>query len=113
MASPAVDYARSNQQRFLNELKDLLRIPSVSTLDEHKPDIKKAADFVAAELKRIGMENVEVIPTKGHPLIYCDWLHAPGKPTALCYAHYDVQPAAQEDGWKSDPVRIHSNGNRQ
>ena len=93
MASSAVDFARSNQQRFLNELKDLLRIPSVSTLEEHKPDIQKAADFVANELRRIGMENVEVIPTKGHPLIYADWLHAPGKPTVLCYAHYDVQPA--------------------
>ena len=55
MASPAVDFARSNQQRFLNELKDLLRIPSVSTLEEHKPDIKKAADYVANELRRIGM----------------------------------------------------------
>ncbi len=77
MASPAVDFARNNQQRFLSELKDLLRIPSVSTLEEHKPDVQKAADFVANELRRIGMENVEVIPTKGHPLIYADWLHAP------------------------------------
>ena len=92
MASSAVDFARSNQQRFLSELKDLLRIPSVSTLEEHKPDIQKAADYVANELRRIGMENVEVIPTKGHPLIYADWLHAAGKPTVLCYAHYDVQP---------------------
>ena len=103
MASSAVDFARSNQQRFLNELKDLLRIPSVSTLEEHKPDIKKAADYVANELRRIGMENVEVIPTKGHPLIYADWLHASGKPTVLCYAHYDVQPAEPLDEWKSPP----------
>ena len=61
MASPAVDFARNNQQRFLGELKDLLRIPSVSTLDEHKSDVQKAADFVATDLRRIGMENVEVI----------------------------------------------------
>ena len=81
MASPAVDFARNNQQRFLNELKNLLRIPSVSTLDEHKSDVRHAADFVANELRRIGMENVEIIPTKGHPLIYADWLHAPGTPT--------------------------------
>ena len=67
MASPAVSFARNNQQRFLNELKDLLRIPSVSTLDEHKDDVRKAAEFVAAELRRIGMENVELISTKGHP----------------------------------------------
>jgi len=103
MASPAVDFARSNQQRFLSELKDLLRIPSVSTLDEHKPDIQKAADFVANELRRIGMENVEIIPTKGHPLIYGDWLHAAGKPTVLCYAHYDVQPPDPLDEWHSPP----------
>jgi len=103
MASPAVDFARNNQQRFPNALKDLLRIPSVSTLEEHKPDIKKAADFVANELKRIGMENVEVIPTKGHPLIYCDWLHAAGKPTVLMYAHYDVQPAEPLDEWHTPP----------
>ena len=103
MASNAVFFARSNQPRFLNELKDLLRIPSVSTLDEHKPDIQKAAAFVADELRRIGMENVEVIPTKGHPLIYADWLHAAGKPTVLCYAHYDVQPAEPLDEWISPP----------
>src|SRR3984957_18632778 len=84
MASPAVDFARNNQTRFLSELKDLLRIPSVSTLEEHKPDVQKAAQFVADDLRRIGMENVEVIPTKGHPLLYADWLHAPGKPTVLC-----------------------------
>ena len=103
MASPAVDFARNNQQRFLSELKDLLRIPSVSTLDEHKPDVQKAAEFVANELRRIGMENVEVIPTKGHPLIYADWLHAPGKPTVLCYAHYDVQPPDPLDEWHTPP----------
>jgi acetylornithine deacetylase/succinyl-diaminopimelate desuccinylase-like protein len=103
MASSAVNFARNNQQRFLNELKDLLRIPSVSTLEEHKPDIQKAADYVAADLRRIGMENVEIIPTKGHPLIYADWLHAAGRPTALCYAHYDVQPAEPLDEWLTPP----------
>src|ERR1700735_2011746 len=103
MASPAVDFARNNQQRFVDELKDLLRIPSVSTLDEHKADVQKAAEFVASELRRIGMEHVEVIPTKGHPLLYADWLHAPGKPTVLCYAHYDVQPPDPLDEWKTPP----------
>src|ERR1700716_371316 len=103
MASSAVEFARNNQQRFLSELKDLLRIPSVSTLDEHKSDVRHAADFVANELRRIGMENVEIIPTKGHPLIYADWLHAPGKPTVLCYAHYDVQPPDPLDEWISPP----------
>ncbi|PYX00431.1 MAG: peptidase M20 [Acidobacteria bacterium] len=103
MASPAVNYARGNQQRFLTELKDLLRIPSISTLTEHKSDVQKAAEFVAAEMRRIGLEHVEVIPTKGHPLIYADWIKAPGKPTALCYAHYDVQPPDPLDEWVSPP----------
>ena len=103
MASPAVDFARNNQQRFLGELKDLLRIPSVSTLEEHKKDVQQAAEFVANELRRIGMENVEVIATKGHPLLYADWLHAPGKPTVLCYAHYDVQPPDPLNEWQSPP----------
>ena len=99
MASPAVDFARSNQQRFLNELKDLLRIPSVSTSRSTSPTSRKPPNYVASELRRIGMENVEIIPTKGHPLIYADWLHASGKPTVLCYAHYDVQPAEPLDEW--------------
>jgi acetylornithine deacetylase/succinyl-diaminopimelate desuccinylase-like protein len=101
--SSAISYARENQQRFLNELKDLLRIPSVSTAEEHKTDILKAADMVANDLKRVGFEHVEIIPTQGHPLVYGDWLHATGKPTALCYAHYDVQPAEPLDEWVTPP----------
>src|SRR5208283_321177 len=101
--SSAISYARDNQQRFLNELKDLLRIPSVSTDPDRKDDVRKAAEKVAGELKRIGFENVEIIKTDGHPLVYADWLHAPGKPTALCYAHFDVQPAEPLDEWKSPP----------
>ena len=103
MASAAVDFARSNQPRFLDELKNLLRIPSISTLEEHKSDVVKAANFVADELRRIGMNNVEVINTAGHPLIYADWLHAAGKPTVLMYAHYDVQPAEPLDEWHTPP----------
>jgi acetylornithine deacetylase/succinyl-diaminopimelate desuccinylase-like protein len=103
MASPAVDFARSNQPRFIDELKNLLRIPSISTLEEHKSDVQKAAEFVASELRRIGMNNVEIIPTKGHPLLYADWLHAPGKPTVLMYAHFDVQPPDPLNEWKSPP----------
>src|SRR3982074_2719943 len=103
MGSPAVDFARNNQPRFLDELKTLLRIPSISTLTEHKSDVQKAAEFVAAELRRIGMNNVEIIPTRGHPLLYADWLHAPGKPTVLMYAHYDVQPPDPLDEWQTPP----------
>ncbi len=103
MSSSAVTYARDNQQRFLGELKDLLRIPSVSTLPEHKDDVRRAAQFVADEMKRIGMEHVEVIPTTGHPLVYGDWLHASGKPTVLCYGHYDVQPPDPLNEWHTPP----------
>ena len=103
MASAAVSYARENQKRFLNELKDLLRIPSVSTLSEHKDDVRRAADYVASDLRRIGMQNVETVATKGHPLVYAEWLNAPGKPTVLMYAHYDVQPPDPLDEWTTPP----------
>src|SRR5438270_1225200 len=103
MASSAVTYAKQNQQRFLGELKDLLRIPSVSTLPQHKDDVQRAAAFIANQMRAIGLENVEIIATQGHPLVYADWLHAPGKPTVLCYGHYDVQPPDPLDEWKSPP----------
>ncbi|MFZ0630834.1 MAG: dipeptidase [Acidobacteriaceae bacterium] len=113
MSSAAVGYARENAARFLDELKTLLRIPSVSTTPEHKGDVEKAAEWVAAELRRIGMEHVEVIRAKeGHPLVYGDWLHAAGKPTVLCYAHYDVQPPDPLDEWVSPPFEpTERNGN--
>ncbi|PYY00686.1 MAG: dipeptidase [Acidobacteria bacterium] len=103
MSSPALEYARQNQPRFLAELKDLLRIPSVSTLPQHKSDIERAADFLAAQMRSIGLEHVEVIKTAGHPLVYADWLHATGKPTALCYGHYDVQPPDPLNEWTTPP----------
>ncbi len=113
MATSAVAYARENAARFLEELKTLLRIPSVSTTPEHKGDVEKAAVWVAAELKRIGMEHVEVIRSgEGHPLVYADWLHATGKPTVLCYAHYDVQPPDPLDEWVTPPFEpTERNGN--
>ena len=79
--SNAIAFARANRQRFLEDLKNLLRIPSVSTLPENKPDIERAASWVADDLRRTGMEHVEIVPTAGHPLVYADWLHAPGKAT--------------------------------
>jgi len=103
MSSTAVDFARQNYPRFLEELKSLLRIPSISTLPEHAGDCRKAAETLAAELKRIGMENVRLIETSGHPLVYADWLHAKAKPTVLVYGHYDVQPPDPLDEWLSPP----------
>ena len=108
----ALDYSRTNQARFLDELKALLRIPSVSTLPEHKADCRRAAETLAAELKRIGMEHVELIEGDGHPLVYADWLHAEDKPTCLAYGHYDVQPPDPLDEWLSPPFEpTERNGN--
>jgi len=88
---------------MLEELKDLLRIPSISTYPENAGDVARAAQFVAGKLKDAGLENVEVIPTDRHPLVYADWLHAPGKPTVLCYGHYDVQPPDPLELWHTPP----------
>jgi acetylornithine deacetylase/succinyl-diaminopimelate desuccinylase-like protein len=103
MSRATETFVEQNQNRLLEELKDFLRIPSISTLPEHKPDVERAAEFVALSLKRAGIEHVEIIPTQGHPLIYGDWLNAPGKPTILCYGHYDVQPPDPLDLWQSPP----------
>ncbi|HWZ31608.1 MAG TPA: dipeptidase [Bryobacteraceae bacterium] len=102
--SQATDaFVEKNKDRFLEELKDFLRIPSISTLPEHAPDVQRAAGFVADSLRTAGLENVEIIPTAKHPLVYADWLHAPGKPTVLCYGHYDVQPPDPLELWTSPP----------
>jgi acetylornithine deacetylase/succinyl-diaminopimelate desuccinylase-like protein len=95
------EYIESKREDHLNELKEFLRIPSVSTKSEHKPDIEKAAQWVADKLRAAGFENVEVEPTKVHPLVYGESLHVPGKPTVLFYGHYDVQPAEPLDLWTS------------
>ena len=93
----------NNKDRFLEELKTFLRIPSISTLPEHASDVHRAAEFVAESLRKAGLEHVEIIPTAKHPLVYADWLHAPGKPTVLCYGHYDVQPPDPLEEWKNPP----------
>jgi len=112
VSSTAVSFARENNPRFLDELKSLLRIPSISTLPEHKDDCRRAAQTIATELTRIGMENVRLIETKGHPLVYADWLHAAAKPTVLVYGHYDVQPADPLDEWHTPPFEpTERNGN--
>lgn len=82
---------------------ELLRIPSISTLPEHAPDVRRAAGWIAAELGRIGLEHVEVSPTDGHPIVYADWLHAAGAPTILVYCHYDVQPVDPIELWETAP----------
>jgi acetylornithine deacetylase/succinyl-diaminopimelate desuccinylase-like protein len=87
----------------VDELKDLLRIPSISSLSEHKEDIQKAASWIAKKLESIGMEHVEIIQTKGHPIVYADWLHKENAPTVLVYGHYDVQPVDPVHLWETPP----------
>jgi acetylornithine deacetylase/succinyl-diaminopimelate desuccinylase-like protein len=96
-----LDYIESHRNENLSELKDFLRIPSVSTKSEHKPDIERAARWVADRLRDSGFPQVEIIPTKMHPLVYAESLQAPGKPTILFYGHYDVQPAEPLNLWTS------------
>ena len=119
----AAEFARGNGGRFVEELKALLRIPSISTDPARVGDVRRAAEFCADELRRIGMDEVRLIETSeaesmvagatgaarlvpariGHPLVYAEWLRAVGKPTVVCYGHYDVQPAEPLEEWKSPP----------
>jgi acetylornithine deacetylase/succinyl-diaminopimelate desuccinylase-like protein len=93
----------ANRERFLEELKAFLSIPSVSTLSERAADVQRAAEWTADQLRAAGMTRVQIMPTAKHPVVYAEWLGAPEKPTVLIYGHYDVQPAELEAGWHSDP----------
>jgi acetylornithine deacetylase/succinyl-diaminopimelate desuccinylase-like protein len=92
-----------HKEQYLDELKEFLKIPSISALPEHKSDVLAGAKWLAGSLDNIGMENIEVIETEGHPIVYADWLHAEGKPTVLIYGHYDVQPADPLELWETPP----------
>ncbi len=97
------EFIDANRESFLEELKDLLRIPSVSTMSEHAGDVRRAAEWLRDHLDAIGMERVEIIETPGHPLVYAEWLKAGDAPTVLIYGHYDVQPADDDDDrWQQD-----------
>src|SRR5262249_7773332 len=96
-------YIESNKDRFLNELLDLLRIPSVSADPQYKADVARCAEAVKQRLAEAGLEKVEVCPTKGHPIVYGEKIIAPRKPPVLVYGHYDVQPADPLDLWTSPP----------
>lgn len=101
--SAYMTYLDGNQDRFLEELLDFLRIPSISALPERAGDVARAAEWVAQRLTSAGAENVEVLPTGGHPVVYGDWLHAAGKPTILIYGHFDVQPVDPVELWTHPP----------
>jgi acetylornithine deacetylase/succinyl-diaminopimelate desuccinylase-like protein len=98
-----MNYYQQNRDVFLAGLKTFLRIPSISTLAEHKGDVRRAAEFVLSELRAAGLERTELIEGPGNPLVYAEWLGAEGKPTLLMYGHYDVQPPDPLDEWRSPP----------
>ncbi len=107
---PASDYIQKRRTAFVEELKGFLRIPSVSTKSEHKPDMVKAAEWLVEQMRGMGLGHAEIFPTGGHPVVYADWLHAQGKPTVLIYGHYDVQPAEPLELWTTgafDPTVRH------
>ena len=102
-STKAITYAKNNRERYLAELKELLAIPSVSTLSQHKPDMQRAAEWLSRQLSGIGFKNVEIMPTAGHPVVYGEWLGKPGKPIVLVYGHYDVQPVDPLNEWATPP----------
>jgi acetylornithine deacetylase/succinyl-diaminopimelate desuccinylase-like protein len=97
------NYLAANQDRYLKELIEFLSIPSISSLKAHKADVAKAGEWVAARLQAAGIENVQVLPTGGHPVVYGDWMHAPDKPTVLIYGHFDTQPVDPLELWTQPP----------
>ena len=103
------EYQEKNKERFLNELLELLRIPSISAATENKGDMVTCAEAVKKRLLEAGVDKVEIFPTEGHPIVYAEKIIDPAKPTVLVYGHYDVQPAEPLDLWKSghfEPVII-------
>ena len=98
-----VDYINVQRDRYIDELKALLAIPSISALPQHAEDVRKCAMWVTDEMRRVGLQNVRIIETPGHPVVYGDWLGAPDAPTILFYGHYDVQPVDPLELWESPP----------
>lgn len=101
-----IQHIENNFNNYLEELKEYISIPSISTLDENKKDMITCANYVADKLKSAGMKKTKVIKTDGHPLVYGEWMGAPGKPTVLIYGHYDVQPVDPLDEWKTPPFEL-------
>ena len=111
MLNQALQYAILHRDRFLLELKELLEIPSISALPEHKPDMQRAAQWLVDHFTALGLKHAKVNPTPGHPIVTADWLDAgPDKPTVLIYGHYDVQPVDPIELWHSDPFRAEVRG---
>jgi len=99
----AIEYAHSHRERFTSELSEFIKIESISTDDAYKAQVEQAAEWAASHLRTIGIENVKLMPTGGHPVVYGDWLKKPGAPTVLIYGHYDVQPVDPIELWETVP----------
>lgn len=109
--SNITDFIKSNKDRYLNELKHFLSYPSISTNPENKKDVLECAEYLKQHMESIGMQNAKVYPTKGHPVVYSDWLNAGAdKPTVLIYGHYDVQPVDPLELWTSPPFEAEVRG---
>jgi acetylornithine deacetylase/succinyl-diaminopimelate desuccinylase-like protein len=104
-------YAQSHRSRFLADLADFVRFPSVSAQPKHADDVKRCASWFGSHLRRVGLEKIKVVPTRRHPIIYAEWLHAPRLPTLLIYGHYDVQPPDPLFEWASPPFQPTIRGN--
>jgi acetylornithine deacetylase/succinyl-diaminopimelate desuccinylase-like protein len=98
-----LDFINVNRDHYVDELKQYLAIPSISALPQHKDDVRRCADWTADEMRRIGLQNVRIEETPGHPIVYGEWLGAAGAPTILFYGHYDVQPVDPVNLWTSPP----------
>lgn len=98
-----IDYIEKNKQNYVEELKEFLKIPSISANEENKKDMQRCAEYLAGKMKAAGLPRAEVFQTEGHPIVYGEWLGAKGKPTMLVYGHYDVQPVDPIELWKSPP----------
>jgi acetylornithine deacetylase/succinyl-diaminopimelate desuccinylase-like protein len=101
--SRALSYARSGRKRFVSELTEFLRFPSVSSQSARAGDVAKCADWLARHLQAIGLDRVRIIPTRGNPIVYASWRRAPGRPTLIIYGHYDVLPGEPISEWQTPP----------
>jgi acetylornithine deacetylase/succinyl-diaminopimelate desuccinylase-like protein len=103
VTNKVVDFINLHRDRYVEELKEYLAIPSISALPQHAADVKRCAEWTAGELGKVGLNNVRLIETPGNPVVYGEWLGAAGAPTLLFYGHYDVQPVDPLDKWTSPP----------
>lgn len=108
----AIEYAKAMQDSFLNQLKEFVHIPSISTDPEKKDQMQAAAEWITGKFKKLGFSNVSIFPTDGHPVVYgeCQCSDHPDAPTVLIYGHYDVQPSEPDDLWQSPPFEATQRG---